>query len=343
MVDYMNPLEVLLAYDCHENIREFTNKVAKLCTKPTFIPALNKYVSMPHGSDNISPHAFILAHAVQILLFSPRDWNPYRVYSRDQRAYAHRFPTPKVIGGGTTPVVGGLFSMEDLYRAILLFYYLLKRRSVSKWITKTAPTSSSNAEFPGYHDPTSPSVDHGAHHNPNEPRAGETSPSASDGVPQANEVNAGAVNNEANDSDNEDRSDQPEDNVNESERLREDESEDENEAETQQSGEGNGESNQGNENEDNNEDAQVNEDEDADMSEGLNEAETIEGLKTITINTLILESLTTTRPSESLSQRLRDLGKPKAPPISSGNLTRSFCSSLNIICSPNLNMKHPHP
>ncbi|KAF5538316.1 hypothetical protein FNAPI_11148 [Fusarium napiforme] len=316
MVDFIDPLEVLMAYNCNENIREFTNKVAKLCTKPTFIPALNKYVLVPHDPGNISPCAFVLAHAVQILLFSPQDWDPYRVYSKDQRAYAHRFPTPGTIGGGTIPAVAGLFSMEDLYRVILLFFYLLKRRSVSKWITKTAPTSSSNAEFPGYHQPASSSVDQGAHHDINEPRLSETSPGASKGAPQANEVDAVVVNNEPNDSGNdEDRSDQPEEDVNEPEGVPEDENEDENEAEAHQSREGNVESNQSDQDE--NEDEQANEGEGADMPERFNETETIEGLKTITINTLILETLTTTRPSASLSQRLRELGKP---PVSSDDI-----------------------
>ncbi|KAF5627416.1 hypothetical protein F52700_8341 [Fusarium sp. NRRL 52700] len=314
MIDYIDPLEVLIAYNCCYDIREFTNNVAKLCTKPTFIPVLNKYVSEPLESCNISPYAFILAHAVQILLFSPQDWDPYRVYSRDQGAYAHRFPTPETIGGGTTPVVAGLFSMEDLYRAILLFYYLLKRRSVSQWITKTAPTSSSNAEFPGYHRPAPPSVDQGTHRNPNEPMATETSPAALNELPKANEMiddsdhdsdqddsdqdDSDQDDSDQDDSDqDEDRSDLPEEDANESEGAREDENEAEQEAEQPKKIY-----------------------EEADTPESLNEREIIEGLKTMSINTLILESLTTTRPSESLSQRLRDLGKSKAPSIASDGL-----------------------
>ncbi|PNP74999.1 hypothetical protein FNYG_11646 [Fusarium nygamai] len=315
-IDLVVPLRVLITYHSNEKVRGFIDNVAKLCTKPTFIPVLNQTVSTPGLPTNISPCAFILAHAVQILLFAPQDWDPDRVYTRDLDAYAHRFPTPDTIGGGTTPVIAGLFSMEDLYRAILLFYYLLKRRNATKWITKTAPTSSSNAEFPGYHQPTPLSVDHGARQNLNEPRLSETSPGASDGIRQANEVDAVAANNEPDDSDNdEDGSDRSEEDVNEPEGVRGDENEDENKPEAHQSGEGNSESNQGDE--DGNEDEQANEGEGADMPERFNETKTIEGLKTITINTLILESLTTTRPSESLSQRLRVLGKP---PISSDDI-----------------------
>ncbi|KAF5543160.1 hypothetical protein FMEXI_7176 [Fusarium mexicanum] len=280
-IDCIDPLKVLIAYHNDEKVQEFTNNVAKLCTKPTFIPALNGLVmASPEPGAAALPSAFILAHAVQILLFAPQDWDPNRVYSRDQGAYTHRFPTPEAIGGGTMRTVAGLFSMEDLYRAVLLFYYLLKRRSASKWITKTAPTSSTNNEFPGYHNPTSASTER----------------------PQANEADAIAANNESD-------SDDPFEDVSESEGL------DENEG--GQPGEGNDESNQDDEDGDQSEQADGDEDDHQDAPESLIEAEAIEELKTISINTLILESLTTTRPSKSLSQRLRYLGKPESPPMSS--------------------------
>ncbi|KAL7759270.1 hypothetical protein ACKLNR_009360 [Fusarium oxysporum f. sp. zingiberi] len=310
-IDLVDPLKVLITYYSNEKVREFTDNVVKLCTKPTFIPVLNGPVSTPGQSGTISPWAFILAHAVQILLFAPQDWKPNRVYSRNQGAYPHRFPTPEAIGGGTTRTLAGLFSVEDLYRAVLLFYCLLKRRSAPKWITKTAPTSSSNAEFLGYHHPTSPSVDQDAHQNLNEPGVSETSPSVSNELPKANEVDAVPVNNESDQSDkDEDDSDYPDEDVSESEGVDENENEDENE--NDQSNEDNNESNQGDENENESEQADEDEDEDADVPESLNETETIEGLKTIRINTLLLESLTTTCPSESLSQRLRDLSELKS-------------------------------
>nr|RBQ85283.1 hypothetical protein FVER53263_03515 [Fusarium verticillioides] len=296
-IDLVVPLRVLITYHSNEKVRGFIDNVAKLCTKPTFIPVLNQTVSTPGLPTNISPYAFILAHAVQILLFAPQEWDPDRVYTRDLDAYAHRFPTPETIGGGTTPAVAGLFSMEDLYRAILLFYYLLKRRSASKWITKTAPTSSTNADFPGYHDPTSPPTER----------------------PQANEVDAVAVNNES-DSDDPFEDSSESEGLDEDEYGDEDEDEDEDENKGGQPGEGNDESNHGDEDDNESEQADGDEDEHADAPESLNETEAIAALKTIRINTLILESLTTTRPSESLSQRLRDLGKPKVPSISSDDL-----------------------
>ncbi|KAK2484469.1 hypothetical protein H9L39_02449 [Fusarium oxysporum f. sp. albedinis] len=51
----------------------------------------------------------------------------------------------------------------------------------------------------------------------------------------------------------------------------------------------------------------------------------IHKLVSIRINTLLLESLATTCPSESLSQRLRDLSELKVPPISSNKLKAELC------------------
>ncbi|KAH7202612.1 hypothetical protein BKA60DRAFT_600782 [Fusarium oxysporum] len=51
----------------------------------------------------------------------------------------------------------------------------------------------------------------------------------------------------------------------------------------------------------------------------------IHKLVSFRINTLLLEPLTTTCPSESLSQRLRDLSELKVPPISSNKLKAELC------------------
>ncbi|WJG35222.1 uncharacterized protein FOBCDRAFT_239395 [Fusarium oxysporum Fo47] len=51
----------------------------------------------------------------------------------------------------------------------------------------------------------------------------------------------------------------------------------------------------------------------------------IHKLVSIRINSLLLESLATTCPSESLSQRLRDLSELKVPPISSNKLKAELC------------------
>ncbi|KAG9503580.1 hypothetical protein J7337_003531 [Fusarium musae] len=85
-IDGMDPIKVLSTFHSNEKARRFINDVAKLCTKPTFIPVLNQTVSTSGEPGKISPCAFILAHAVQVLLFAPQDWDPNRVYTRDQNA-----------------------------------------------------------------------------------------------------------------------------------------------------------------------------------------------------------------------------------------------------------------
>ncbi|KAF5978076.1 hypothetical protein FBULB1_6265 [Fusarium bulbicola] len=240
-----DPIKVLTAYHSNAKVREFTNNVAKLCTKPTLIPVLNGPVSTPGCPSSISPHAFILAHAVQILLFAPQDWNPNRVYSRDQSAHSHRFPTPETIGGGTTRTVAGLFSGEDLYRAVLLFYYLLKRRSASHWITKTAPQSFSNAEFPGYRCPASPAMNQGPSEVATAPLS-DGEPGNSMAKPQSDQQTALV---------------------------------------------------------------------DGDAPEALGEPQPIKGLDTVKINTILVESSTTTRPKRRIAARQRELRRPEMHPL----------------------------
>ncbi|CZR36035.1 uncharacterized protein FPRO_03705 [Fusarium proliferatum ET1] len=155
------PNDVLKAYDDDEEIKSFVDRVAKLCPRPTLIPALNKHVDsrVLSNKEQISPKAFVLAHAVQILLFAPIDWDRERVYSRDRGKYVHRFPTPAEFGGGTGTQVAGLFSMEDLHRAILIFYALVCRRSKrTAWITRTPSSNANEAGFVGYFDESAAAI-----------------------------------------------------------------------------------------------------------------------------------------------------------------------------------------
>ncbi|OBS20386.1 hypothetical protein FPOA_06757 [Fusarium poae] len=100
----------------------------------------------------LQPEVFVLFAAAQILLFAPQNWEPDRIYTRDTAQYLHRFPTPEFIGGGTDKTVSGLYSMEDLLRAILMFYSLIKRRTYFvPWLG--TPPSDSNFAFVGYYDP----------------------------------------------------------------------------------------------------------------------------------------------------------------------------------------------
>ncbi|KAF5709512.1 hypothetical protein FMUND_10000 [Fusarium mundagurra] len=260
----IDPIKVLMTYHSNKKVREFTENIAKLCTKPTFIPVLNGSVSTPSQPHRISPMAFILAHAVQMLLFAPQDWNPNRVYSRDQSTYPHRFPTPETIGGETARTVAGLFSVEDLHRAVLLFYYLLNRRSASKWIAKAAPQSSSNADFPGYHCPASPAMNQ------------DQSEVAT--APVSNEEPVNALANP--------QTDQRTSLV------------------------------------------------DADAPEALDDPQPIKGLGTIKINTMLIESATTTRPRRTVAERQRAPNRPEMHPLLEWELKAEVASAKNLHAQP---------
>ncbi|KAJ4114763.1 hypothetical protein NW768_011317 [Fusarium equiseti] len=152
-----NPIDLLRSYQKQPEIREFVDHIVNYCPKPTFVPVRKWHFrtvrneTFRHKAFELSPEAFVLSHAVQILLFAPQDFSPHRVYSRDSAKYEHRFPTPEFIGGGTRKVIASLFSMEDLHRAILLFYYLISRRKQDDWIGKVPEDD--ELEFSGYHGP----------------------------------------------------------------------------------------------------------------------------------------------------------------------------------------------
>ncbi|KAF4335375.1 hypothetical protein FBEOM_10784 [Fusarium beomiforme] len=146
-IDMPSPAAILQAYDENPGIRSFINNIASLCTKPTFIPALNKHVSLPEG-EKICPEAFVFAHAIQILLFAPKTWDPERQYSRDHK-YTHQFPYCNTLGLDATDPESDArhhISEKDIRRAILLFYHLIKRRDGSSvWIPIS--TTDSNLEI----------------------------------------------------------------------------------------------------------------------------------------------------------------------------------------------------
>lgn len=72
--------------------------------------------------------AFMLVHAVQLLLFAPVDWVENRIYSRD--VYDHRFPLPYLDEDfpEQPKIVRGLFTMGDLSRALYMLYSARFRR-----------------------------------------------------------------------------------------------------------------------------------------------------------------------------------------------------------------------
>ncbi|KAM0541913.1 hypothetical protein ACHAO7_010214 [Fusarium culmorum] len=155
-----SPTKVLKAYYLNNEVHDFVDQIIKLCPQPTFLPVQMRHFhpcykdSDPLGK-HLHPEAFVLAAAAQILLFAPQDWKSDRVYSRDSTEYEYRFPTRDNIGGGTDQIVGSKYSMEDLHRAILMFYRLVDRRSEEGWLAKRQYRDAPS-KFPGYHDPDKP-------------------------------------------------------------------------------------------------------------------------------------------------------------------------------------------
>ncbi|KAJ4011880.1 hypothetical protein NW752_004277 [Fusarium irregulare] len=158
------PIDLIRSYQKQPEVREFVNYIVEYCPQPTFVPVRKWHLlkvhkqTFKHKAFELSPEAFVLSHAVQVLLFASQDFRPHRVYSRDSAKYEHRFPTPEFIGGGRKKVVAGLFSMEDLHRAILLFYYLVRRRKQDNWVGMVPEDNDLN--FPGYHEPDTGTAGH---------------------------------------------------------------------------------------------------------------------------------------------------------------------------------------
>ena len=117
-LDKPSPLELLKAYSDNQATRSFVDQVVRYCPKPAFIPARNWHFRhvrrdiFQNQKRELHPEAFVLVHAVQLLLFAPQDWHPDRVYSRDfavgcRRLYRHRGPHAHVGLSLTDAVLAG--------------------------------------------------------------------------------------------------------------------------------------------------------------------------------------------------------------------------------------------
>ncbi|UKZ68301.1 uncharacterized protein TrAtP1_009338 [Trichoderma atroviride] len=125
----INPIELVLAYTRNPPLKSLIDTIASSLSVPTFLPITrNMIYQRDNERDMINPEATTLAHAIQILLFAPTQWNPDIIYKRDSSQYTHRYPTPAGHGGNIR-TVAGKFSLEDLHRSILLLYLTIARRT----------------------------------------------------------------------------------------------------------------------------------------------------------------------------------------------------------------------
>ncbi|KAL7808405.1 P-loop containing nucleoside triphosphate hydrolase protein [Trichoderma gracile] len=146
----IGPVELMNIYTSNERIKNIVNLVANHLTEPTFLPITRSMVGQV-SDDAIDPAATILIHAIQVLLFAPTTWDGERAYSRSGD-YEHRYPTPEGHGGNCRSV-GGLYSLEDLHRAIVLVYLCVYRRATTRDLkSQGRPPQPRLGSFLGYFD-----------------------------------------------------------------------------------------------------------------------------------------------------------------------------------------------
>ncbi|PNP75008.1 hypothetical protein FNYG_11655 [Fusarium nygamai] len=115
------PGDVLLSYMRNKELRDWLDTFATLINEPKLLssiqPTYNKH----------RMEAFILAHALQILLFAPVQWHQGVRYKLTD-PYPRRFPLGYPKAGPDDVTVCGKYSLDDLYRALLVFLFLVQQR-----------------------------------------------------------------------------------------------------------------------------------------------------------------------------------------------------------------------
>ncbi|KAF5650208.1 uncharacterized protein FTJAE_632 [Fusarium tjaetaba] len=114
------PGDVLLFYMENEKRRDWWDNFATLITEPKLLPSIGAGF---HERTEI----FILAHAFQILLFAPIQ-RPQGARYNCTDSYPRRFPLGYPEPGPDDVKVCGKYSLDDLYRAILLMFFLIQQR-----------------------------------------------------------------------------------------------------------------------------------------------------------------------------------------------------------------------
>ncbi|QYT00299.1 hypothetical protein H0G86_007387 [Trichoderma simmonsii] len=131
----IKPADLVKSYCTDNQLKLLIDKIVAFLPFPMFLPITrNMITKRKYEEDFIDVTATILAHAIQILLFAPTEWNREIVYKRDSDQYTRRYPTPPGHGGDCR-TVAGIFSLEDLHRSVLLVCLTDYRRSVGSNLT----------------------------------------------------------------------------------------------------------------------------------------------------------------------------------------------------------------
>ncbi|KAF5538319.1 hypothetical protein FNAPI_11151 [Fusarium napiforme] len=123
-----SPKSLLEFFRDNPAVREWLTTLATLLTEPKLIPT---YVPIRPGNvsafeDEFCHELFVLAHAVQIMLFAPVYWHEDGSY-KSTDPYARRFPLKFPPPNSNDEEAFGEYTLDDLYRALILqeFLFLL--------------------------------------------------------------------------------------------------------------------------------------------------------------------------------------------------------------------------
>jgi hypothetical protein len=106
-------------------VRNWLNTFATLLTEPKLLPFTQ---TVYYGTEATAwMKVFVLAHALQILLFAPIQWRQGACY-KSTDSYTRRFPLEYPEPGPDDVKICGKYSLDDLYRALLLMFFLLQQR-----------------------------------------------------------------------------------------------------------------------------------------------------------------------------------------------------------------------
>ncbi|KAF5597709.1 uncharacterized protein FSUBG_8359 [Fusarium subglutinans] len=114
--------DILTFYLLYRKGRDWFDTFATLITEPKLLPSVRA------GFYEDRKEVFILASALQILLFAPVEWHQGARYKRTD-SYPRRFPLGYPEPGPDDVTVCGKYSLDDLYRAVVFMFFLIQQRS----------------------------------------------------------------------------------------------------------------------------------------------------------------------------------------------------------------------
>ncbi|KAF4944512.1 hypothetical protein FGADI_12630 [Fusarium gaditjirri] len=134
------PHQIMYFYES-DNVRDWLKTLAALITEPKLIPATRTAKrGTPEEEVQVWKEMFVLVHAVQVLLFAPIQ-RRHGVSYRSSDPYPRRFPLGYPEPGPDDIKIFDDYSLDDMYRALLLIYFLLQQQPDKHEDTPVPPLS----------------------------------------------------------------------------------------------------------------------------------------------------------------------------------------------------------